>query len=220
MSTGKNRSSTQELTDYETEMPGFFHSKNIFKNIFRGGKRIWFHFIFLNCFKSQCSQALTQCSSVAMLRLMYSSVLFKNQNIPCSMEKARPQKEEAGIWTRQSLFPETWRIRIGIGHMQKRRCATAWAVSKSMIHINDKRIFLAEKNCFAVLLGQCCMRSALMPGLHLYCMQGELKSARSWCCSKPDCLVQTRTLAKTKAREYRSSLLLQTWSGKERQGHQ
>lgn len=158
MSIGKNRSSTQELIDYETDIclkcQGFFSSKNVFNNIFREGKRIWFNFIFLNSFKSQCSQALTQCSSVAMPRLTHSSLLFKNQNNPCSVKKARPQKEDDGIWTRQSLFPETWRIRIGTGHMQKRRCATAWAVSKSMLRINDKRIFLAAKNCFAVLLSQ------------------------------------------------------------------
>lgn len=100
---------------------------------------------------------------------------------------------------------------------ERRRWATAWVVSKSMMHINDKHIFFGCKKLL------CC---ASWPVMHEKCSHawpalvfhaGRAENASSWCCSKPECLIQTRTLGKTKPREYRSSLLLQTWSGKERQ---
>lgn len=150
---------------------------------------------------------------------MHSSVLFKkNQNIPCSLAKARPQKGEARIWARQSLFPETWRIRTGTGHSQKRRrCATAWVVFKSMIHINDKHIFWPQKIALLCFLASDAWKV-------LSCLACTCIACReNWKVPAPDAaanqtaLYKKEPLEKTKPREYRSSILLQTWNGRERQ---
>lgn len=200
-------------------MPGFFQlQKHFQRHIFTGGKRIWINFIFLNRFKRQCSQALTQCNSVARPRLMHSSVLFKRSKHP--LQSGKGKATERRSWNMNQVVPVSWDLIKKDWywlHANEEEMCNSLDCFQNYDAYQWQAYFLATKNCFAVLLGQWCMKSALMPGLHLYFPQGELKSASSWCCSKPECLVQTRTLGKTKPREYRSSFLLQTWSGKERQ---
>ena len=83
------------------------------------------------------------------------------------------------------------------------------------------------KSC--AVLGQGCMKSALVPAQCLAGMQGQLKSGSSWWCSKPGglpstgCSAQARSAGEMQAREELSSLLHQTCNGHKRQrepGHE
>lgn len=112
MSTGKHRSSTQELTDCETGIDWnarvFYLQKQFERHIFTRGKRIWFHFIFLNQFKSKCLQALTQCNSIARPRLMHSPVLFKKSKHPLQSGKGKATERSQNL---NQAVPVSWDLK-------------------------------------------------------------------------------------------------------------